>query len=109
MAKGSGKIITEAELAAHVVRFMEDELYECYFEVEGPGGRADIIGASGPVRHVVEAKLNFNFAVVEQALAWRRYAHFVSVAVRKPRDYSAKVLANNNGLPSSSTVLRFNS
>lgn len=78
-------ITSESILASKVVQFMRDHCYECYFEVEGPGGRADIIGKSGRILHVVETKMSFNFKVIEQALNWRRYAHFVSVAVRKPK------------------------
>lgn len=87
--------MTEAELAADVVQFMEDDLYECYFEVEGPGGRADIIGKAGPVLHVVEVKLNFNWSVLEQAVKWRPYAHYVSVAVRKPKKYTVGLINNH--------------
>lgn len=85
MAKQNNGIKTESELAAVVSQFISEQCYECFFEVEGPGGRADIVGKSGPIIHVIETKLNFNFRVIEQALNWRRYAHFVSVAVVKPK------------------------
>ena len=72
---------TEADLAALVVRYFADLGYEVYQEVGSHGGRADIVAVSGPILHVIEAKMTFGFPVIEQAWRWTKMANRVSVAV----------------------------
>ena len=72
---------TEAELAAEVVRYLEDLQWEVYQEVQAHGGVADIVAVQANIVWVIECKKTFGFAVMEQAMARRPGAHFVSVAV----------------------------
>lgn len=73
----------ETELAADVVKHLRALRWEIYPEVQPPGIRAcaDIVAVQGPAVWVVETKLSFGLSVIEQAHDWRKYAHFVSVAV----------------------------
>ena len=73
----------EEDLAAVVVRHLRDLRWEIYSEVQPRRFRccADIVAVQGPVVWVLETKLSFGLSVIEQAHDWRRYAHFVSVAV----------------------------
>jgi hypothetical protein len=81
---------SEADLARVVVSYFQGKPdAQVYQEVLGPNGRvADIVVVSGKYRHIVETKTSFNFDVLEQAYQWRKYAHWVSVAV--PRGKHAR-------------------
>lgn len=74
--------ITEADLAKHVVAMLTEMGWEVYQEVEGPGGRCDIVAKRGQIQWAIECKLSFGFPVLEQAYNWigRNRAHYVSVA-----------------------------
>ncbi len=72
----------EEALAARVVAWLEAQHWEVYQEVqrETYGAVADIVGAVGPLRWVVECKTTLSLALLEQAMLWMGRAHFVSVA-----------------------------
>lgn len=75
-------MLTETELAAEVVRHLDEAGWETYQEVQLAGRRADIVA----VRHgtelmVVETKLNLTFDLLDQAFRWKPYAHAVYIAV----------------------------
>lgn len=72
---------TETELAKEVIDNLTLWGWEIYQEVEGPGGRCDIVAKRGKIQWAIECKLSFGFPVLEQAFNWRRYAHYSSVAV----------------------------
>lgn len=81
---------TEAELAAAVVAWLDQERYEVAQEVELPGvGVLDIVARMGRKLWVVEAKLSMSLALVAQAQRRLGYAHRVSIAVPEPKRKNA--------------------
>lgn len=77
-----GEKQTETGLAQLVVERVKDMGFEVYQEVEGPGGRCDIVAVRGKIHWAIECKLSFGMAVMEQAYNWlsQGRAHYVSVA-----------------------------
>jgi len=73
--------ITEQELAQCLIKNLQEWGWTIYQEVEGPGGRVDIVAARDKIQWAIEAKLSFGFPVIEQAYNWRRQCHYSSVAV----------------------------
>jgi hypothetical protein len=91
----------ETELARRVVEHLRAQRWEIYPEVQPRGMSccADIVAVQGPVVWVVETKLSFGLSVIEQAHDWRRYAHFVSVAVpRSGRTRMAEIVCRRLGI-----------
>ena len=78
------KFRNEAALAAVVVTWLRDLGWDVHQEVCAGGGarRADLVAVMGPRLWVIETKLAFGMAVLEQAAAWRGYANMVSIATR---------------------------
>lgn len=74
--------ITEAQLAASVVRFFEDQHWEVFPEVQCYQGsnRADLVVRQGKILGVIECKLALGLPVLEQAFGWRGHSNFVWVA-----------------------------
>lgn len=89
--------VSETELAALVVRHLEEMGAEVYQEVTLGGPRADIVARIGSVLHVVEVKKNAGLRVLEQAHEWIPYAHRVSIAV-PPASRFAYVIAKRLGI-----------
>jgi len=73
----------ETDLAKHVVKYLRQNGWTVYQEVVmGYGGnRADIVAVKDNVVWVIEAKVNFGFAVLAQAERWLAWTNCVSVAV----------------------------
>jgi hypothetical protein len=73
----------ESDLAAVVVRWLQDADWDVYQEVQvfAFSQRADIVARRGAVLWVIESKLRFSFEVIDQAERWRWLANRVSVAV----------------------------
>ena len=91
----------ETELARRVVEHLRAQRWEIYPEVQPPGLRAcaDIVAVQGPLVWVVETKLSFGLSVIEQAHDWRKYAHFVSVAVPwSDRTRMAEIICRRLGI-----------
>lgn len=59
---------TEAELAEHVVLWLERSGWTCFNEVEARGGRADIVAVRGNCCWIVETKLRFCHELLDQCL-----------------------------------------
>jgi len=96
---------SEAEVAQVVMNWMTGQLWDCYPEVELPGGRADIVGVRPfpfmPHRqcvHIVECKTSWTLTLLEQAQQRLRYAHFVSIAAPTRMSSFYKQLALDMGL-----------
>lgn len=72
----------EAAIAKHVIEHLEAELWDVYQEVQiGPlGGIADIVAVRDGVSHIIEVKTSFSLALLQQAMDWRGYANYISVA-----------------------------
>jgi len=71
----------ETEVARPVVAHLESQRWDVYQEVEGHGGRADIVAVLGSLVWVVEVKRTLSLSLLAQATAWRPWAHYVSIAV----------------------------
>lgn len=80
-------VMSEADLAARVVKWLEANGHEVFQEVEGKKlsyadcGRADIVALRGGLVTVVETKMSLGFDVLAQAEKWIPFAHEVLVAV----------------------------
>ena len=72
---------TESDLIKNLIPCLQDWGWEIYQEVEGPGGRADIVAARGNLQWAIEAKLSFGLPVIAQAVNWRPRCHYSSIAV----------------------------
>lgn len=78
---------SEVELAKPIVAWLQLAGWEVYQEVQirdrfGHGGKiADIVAVRRGIVWVVETKTALGMAVLNQALHWRRYAHYLSVGV----------------------------
>jgi hypothetical protein len=77
----SRKKITETDLARTVIHTLKEWRWDVYQEVEGPGGRVDIVAVRGKIQWAIECKVSFGLAVIEQARNWRPFCHYSSVAV----------------------------
>ena len=72
----------ETDIAAGVIRWLRDLKWETYQEVSPRGGkRADIVAVMNGRTWVIETKTTFSFDVIKQALWWKPYANWVSLAV----------------------------
>jgi hypothetical protein len=70
---------SEAELAAHVVAWLQANGWDVYQEVLHHW-LADIVAVKGDVVWVIESKMMFGLKVLEQAHRWLNYADRVSIA-----------------------------
>ena len=76
--------LSEQDLAATVVAWLESAGWDVYQEVElASGVRPDIVATHGPLVWCVECKTSLSFGVIRQA--WRHAVHLRSVAVPLPR------------------------
>ena len=72
---------SETELAKDVIEWLTADGWEVFQEVPAHGHVADIVAKRGPLVWIIEAKVSFGLAVIEQASNWVHYANLVSVAV----------------------------
>lgn len=61
--------------------YLEKTAYDVYPEVSVRGDRADIIARSGPAICVVEMKTNLSMDLLDQAIRWVPYAHYIYIAI----------------------------
>jgi hypothetical protein len=78
--------MTEAELAAHVVAWLQEQRWTVHEEVYC-GAVADIVAVMGRRIWVIEVKRTMGLAVMAQADNWRRWVHWVSVATPTRKRY----------------------
>lgn len=92
--------ITEEELADKVIKTLKEWKWEIYKEVQGPGGRCDIVAKNGSILWAVECKINFGIAVLEQAYNWKYYnkANYVSIALPKDVSFMGKEICSKFGI-----------
>lgn len=57
----------ETEVAQYAVDLLHDLRFDCYYEVPLATGRADIIAVLGSVVWIVETKVSFSLALLDQA------------------------------------------
>lgn len=76
------ELYSEVDLARVVIQWLTSFKWDVYQEVElrSGGPRADIVATQRGLVWIVETKLQYGLAVVDQARAWRGYAHFICVA-----------------------------
>ncbi len=82
----------ETDIAGPVMAWLERQEWDCYPEADvhgGSGGRADIAAVSGRILWIVEAKTSLSLALLEQAIGWKRAAHYISIAVPGVRPINA--------------------
>lgn len=72
----------ETELFKPVKDWLEERGYEVFAEVQAWGGaRADIIGRNRPVIAAVELKTSLTMELIDQAIKWRAFCHYVYIAI----------------------------
>ena len=77
------KFHSETELAQAVAAYVQDAGWGTYYEVApwgSVGARADIVATKGRLLWIIETKLTLSIALIEQAMRWEGYAHYVSIA-----------------------------
>lgn len=77
--------LAEADLAPPLLTFLEHEGWDLYQEVEGAGGRCDLVAVKEGKVWIIELKTHLSLALLEQAVTRLPYAHVVSVAVAEPK------------------------
>jgi hypothetical protein len=100
-----GPKISEQDVATAVMAYLVREGWECWPEVEIPGGRADIVAVRPfpflPHRrcvHIVETKTSWSLDLLEQAVDRRRMAHYVSIAAPTKRGFFYERLCRDFGI-----------
>ena len=98
----------ETEIGSQIVRYLEAEGWDVYQEVRAAYGDpvADIVGVcaqgTAKVVWVIECKLSLSLALLDQALGWVHFAHYVSIAIprlkRGNKHRSAEVLLHDQGI-----------
>lgn len=76
----------EADLYPPVKSWLEDSGYEVYSEVKLKHAgmkRADIVARLSPATTIVELKTTLSIDLVEQAFFWKRFAHYIYIAIPK--------------------------
>ncbi len=79
--------ITEAEIAAEVVKWLKGQQWDVYQEVQVLSGSnvADIVAVfNNRIVWVIECKTSFGLKVLEQAYMWQ--VHYRSIAVPRPKN-----------------------
>lgn len=71
--------MSEKDLAAKVVEYLEENGWDVYQEVPTYGGNADILAVKNGLLWAIECKTSLTFKVIEQAI--ERHSHYCSVAV----------------------------
>lgn len=72
---------TEVDMMRFVVSWLRDQKWEVFQEVQFGGSRCDIVARQGGVLWCIEGKMVLNLQVVAQAIHWRPYANYISIAV----------------------------
>lgn len=83
----SRKKLSEVDLAAKIVAWLEADSWDVYQEVDG----VDIVAVRGPVLWAIECKTILGFPVLEQAMRRRAEAHCVWIATPPRRKSQAVV------------------
>ncbi|AWO74949.1 hypothetical protein C1N76_10900 [Geobacillus thermoleovorans] len=87
MVVGEMTKIQEQDLFDPIKKWLEEKGYEVYAEVELPSGRADIVAVHGPAKCIVEMKTSLTMELIEQAMRWLDFAHYVYIAIPQRKKY----------------------
>jgi hypothetical protein len=90
--------MSEVDLAKAVVEMLTEWGWEVYQEVQGPGGRCDIVGKRENILWAIECKISFGLPIIDQAFKWICHAHYVSVAVPTAGGRLANLICNQYGI-----------
>lgn len=100
--------VRETDIGAPIVAYLEQQGWDVYQEVKAAYGDpiADVVGVMehgrARVVWVVECKTTLGLAVLDQALGWLGFAHYVSVAVPptpcRSRHRAVDYLLKQNGI-----------
>ena len=76
---------TEADLAARVTAWLQEQHWKVYPEVRPQlgGPRADIVATQAGRIWIIECKMSYSLPVIAQACNWAGSAHWISVATPK--------------------------
>ena len=88
----------ESDLFNPIKEWLEDRNYEVFAEVAAFRGRADVVGRINKCICVVEMKTSLSLDVIEQAINWKPYAHYIYIAIPKrktPIRHFLEVLLRN--------------
>lgn len=79
----------ETDLFEPIKKWLEDGGNEVYSEVRAKRTfrRADVVGVHGGILTVVEMKTGISLDLIEQAVGWRNRAHYIYVAIPKPKTH----------------------
>jgi len=80
----------ETELAEKVVDWLKSQHWEVYQEVQPHAfdRTADIVAVTGNLLWIIEVKKSLSLALLEQALRWRGYANYISIATPNPKRHT---------------------
>ncbi|MEW6614016.1 MAG: MmcB family DNA repair protein [Thermodesulfobacteriota bacterium] len=75
--------MSEVEIAKVVIGWLQDLRWEVYQEVQigACGPIADIVAVQDKLLWIIEVKRSLGLSVIGQALHWKTFCHYVSVAV----------------------------
>jgi len=78
--------MTEVDIAKRVIRWLMVQNWEVYQEIQFQyaGNIADIVAVQNKKIWILEVKKSFSLNLLEQAMNWQPYAHWVSIAVPYP-------------------------
>lgn len=78
--------MNEEKLAEQTINWLSAQNWEIYQEVQvfQYGHVADIVAKQNNLIWIVECKLSLSLAVIEQAVGWKKMAHFVSISTLHP-------------------------
>ena len=73
-------LLKETDLARVVVCWLKDYGWEVYQEVKIDACIADIVAIQNNIIWIIECKKSMGLKVIDQAIRWKSYAHYVSIA-----------------------------
>lgn len=71
----------EKDLAKPIVAWLRDDGWEVYQEVMCNGSVADIVAERDGIIWAIETKTTLTIALIDQIIAWKPYAHYISVGI----------------------------
>lgn len=77
----TGEDMKETDLYEPVKNWLEEKGWEVFAEVSGWEGVADIVAKQPPTYCVVEMKTSLSHDVIDQAIRWVGYAHYIYIAI----------------------------
>ncbi len=93
----------ETDLFPPVKTWLESHGYMVYSEVTPNriGARADVVGITSILTTVVELKQSLSLDLIEQAIDWKPYAHYIYVAIPRRKNgikHLVRKLLQENGI-----------